>query len=173
MAILSDLARWQQIQDVLQAGLTQDWDLQALWMNHHSCEVGRRCRSAGSNENRVPSSAPDRSTESAQIHQACYYGCSHQHQNTAVDSRMAVSTQHAHNCRVRREQRYLYQMTRAAVRRHLCWQERPSGGRNLSVGTPHTLDVVDRTFLASLRRLQRDLLHIRLGCHRTRTEEFV
>lgn len=47
VAILSDLAHWQQIQGVPQAGLTQDWAHQVLSMIHHSCEVGRRCRLVG------------------------------------------------------------------------------------------------------------------------------
>lgn len=47
VAIHSDLAHWQQIRDVLQAGLTQDWGHQGLSTIHHMCEVGRRCRFVG------------------------------------------------------------------------------------------------------------------------------
>lgn len=47
VAILSDLAHLQQIRDVLQAGLMQDWDHLVLSTIHHSCEVGHRCRFVG------------------------------------------------------------------------------------------------------------------------------
>ena len=86
---------------------------------------------------------------------------------------MVVSIHCVHNYQDLLEQRYPYQMKRAAVRTHPCSLERPNVGRNPSVGTPHILDVVDHTCLASLRHLRKDRLRIHLGCHRTRTEEFV
>lgn len=44
VAILSDLARLQQIQDVPQAGPVQGWDHQVLSKHLRSCEGDRRCR---------------------------------------------------------------------------------------------------------------------------------